>query len=120
MPVLLTILAVVCATAVDARAQPVFRTLSLPAAPLIRPWVEAVMSHRPGELDSAALVPAKWNRDEIRHAWIYVQVLAALLRDEKVSSIRVVQGRTTTYVPVPAEVVDALRGSHSRCGGWIR
>ena len=54
MPVLLTILAVVCATPVVAHAQPVSASLTNPAASLMRPWVDAVMRHVPGTFDSAA------------------------------------------------------------------
>lgn len=110
MPGLLTILAILCATAADAHAQPAFASLTLPAAPLIRPWVDAVMRHRPGEFDSATLLPAGWNRDEVRHAWIYVQVLMRQLHDQKVSpgAIRV-QAGTTTYVRMSSEEIDDLR-----------
>jgi tetratricopeptide (TPR) repeat protein len=110
MPVLLTILAIVCATAVDARAQLAFASLTLPAAPLMRAWVDAVFRHRPGSFDSAVLVPASWNRDEVRHAWIYVQLLMRQLRDQKVppGTIRV-QAGTPTYIRMSSEALDDLR-----------
>ena len=110
MPVLLTILAIVSATVVDAPAQPAAAPLTIPAAPLMRPWAEAVMRHRPGEFDSATLVPAGWNRDEVRHAWIYVQVFMTQLRDQKVSpgAIRV-QAGAPTYIRMSIEDLDGLR-----------
>jgi uncharacterized protein (DUF1697 family)/tetratricopeptide (TPR) repeat protein len=48
-------------------------------AALIRDWSNAAMQHTPGEDDEALSVVRRWSADELREAWIGVNVLLALL-----------------------------------------
>jgi hypothetical protein len=62
-------------------------------------------------MDSAAFVPASWNLDEVRHAWVYVQVLAELLNDRPVDAdrINVVVGGRPTYLRMTKADLAALK-----------
>ncbi len=46
---------------------------------LIRDWTNAVLQHTPGEDDEALSVVRRWSADDLRDAWLGVNVLVALL-----------------------------------------
>lgn len=99
------------ATAASGHAQTPLEGLTRPALPLVRPWADAVLRHRPGEIDSAALVTSAWSQEDVRHAWVYVQLLATLMREHDINAgkMKVVAAAGDAGVRMPPAELDALR-----------
>jgi len=48
---------------------------------LVRDWLAAVLDHTPGKEDQALRVVRRWGAEELRDAWVSVNVMVALLED---------------------------------------
>lgn len=78
------------------QTQPPLPIPAPPPAPIVshritvlRDWVSAVQRHIPGESDSALLSVVAWSRDDADAAWIDIQAIVTLLKNENARSFLV-------------------------------
>jgi uncharacterized protein (DUF1697 family)/tetratricopeptide (TPR) repeat protein len=76
---------------------------------VVREWVDAVLRHVPGETDAALLVTSTWNAEDLRDAWLDVNVLNALLRRPAQGTFEVQQWGRRVRVEVPRQDLVAMR-----------
>lgn len=76
---------------------------------VLREWVDAVLRHIPGEADAALLVTSTWTAEDLRDAWLDVNILNALLRDPNLRAFMVQQWGRAVRVEPPRPDLAAMR-----------
>jgi hypothetical protein len=85
---------------------------------LVRDWVSAVLGHAPGVDDEALAVVRRWSAEDLRDAWVGVNVMVALLEDPAQREFAVHQRGATIPVTVASQDLRtmAMRAKELRQG----